>query len=85
MSRTCYNCHRQGHLSYDCPLKKNEKGKQGNFGLCIDKHKYIGDDNQEGKTVKLSGVSIDSDHSDKIIPGLDIVKGTVEGKSHRTS
>jgi len=85
MSRTCYNCHRQGHLSYDCPLKKNEKGKQGNFGLCIDKHKYIGDDNQEGKTVKLSGVAIDSDHSDKISPGLDIVKGTVEGKSHRTS
>jgi len=81
MSRTCYNCHRQGHLSYDCPLKKNEKGKQGNFGLCIDKHKYIGDDRQEGKTVKLSGVAIDSDHNDKISPGLNIVKGTVEGNS----
>lgn len=57
--KTCYICHRTGHLSYDCTEKKGDnKGKKGSFGLCVDqkdvdkavKRDYV----KQGNIVKLS-------------------------------
>ncbi|CAC5405556.1 unnamed protein product [Mytilus coruscus] len=81
--KTCYICHKQGHLSYDCTEKKGtEKGKKGSFGLCVDKDKVLEcvqrKDVDEGKVVKLSGVAVNANFNEG--KGLEIVKGTVEGK-----
>ena len=60
-------------------FEKAEKGKQGNFGLCVNRNKFLEDCNMKGKIVKLSGEVVDSEHCDNTSPGLDIVKGMVEG------
>ncbi|CAC5398409.1 unnamed protein product [Mytilus coruscus] len=70
------------HLSYDCTEKKGtEKGKKGSFGLCVDKYKVLEcvqrKDVDEGK---LSGVAVNTNFDEGKGPGLEIVKGTVEGK-----
>ncbi|CAC5380410.1 unnamed protein product [Mytilus coruscus] len=83
--KTCYICHKQGHLSYDCTEKKGtEKGKKGSFGLCVDKDEVLEcvqrKDVDEGKVVKLSGVAVNANFDEGKGPGLEIVKGTVEGK-----
>ena len=83
--KTCFICHKQGHMSYDCTERKGEgKGKKGNFGLCVEAErvkKIVNrDDCEQGNIVKLSGVAVDADVDERKGSGLEIVKGTVEGK-----